>query len=98
MRELQAKPGAIPGWKVVEGRSVRVWADNAAHVLINKCGIDPYERKLLGIGAVEKLLGKDQAKEVMPTITSKSAGKPTLAPEDDPREAINTGLAFSAET
>ncbi len=97
MQQLTATPGSIPGWKLVEGRSVRTWTDNAAHVLINKCGIDPYERKLMGIGAIEKLLGKDQSKEVMPIITVKGKGKPTLAPEADPREAINTGPAFDVE-
>lgn len=82
----------IPGWKAVEGRKTRVWDDpGAAFTDITTAGIDEamlYERKPLTLAAVEKLLGKTRFAEVAGTHVTVSAGKPTLAPESDHREAI----------
>lgn len=47
------------GFKVVEGRSNRKYKDEKAVAdTVSKAGYDPYEPKLLGITAMEKLLGK----------------------------------------
>ncbi|MGC4441084.1 DUF2800 domain-containing protein, partial [Streptococcus suis] len=49
----------IPGYKLVEGRSVRKFSDEAAvSQIMIEAGFDPYEKKLLPITAMTKLLGK----------------------------------------
>lgn len=83
----------IPGWKVVEGRSNRKYSGTEEEI-VKQCegaGYDQsllYERKLLTITAMEKLMGKKQFSEVLGAYVEKPAGKPTLAPEDDKRPAI----------
>jgi hypothetical protein len=76
------------GYKLVEGRSIRKWNAKAEHKLIRKLGTKAYSRKLIGIGAAEKELGKDFIKE----LTIKPEGKPTLAPSSDKRSAIDSDL------
>lgn len=47
------------GWKLVEGRSNRKYTNDAAVAeAVTKAGFDPYERKLLGVTAMQKLLGQ----------------------------------------
>lgn len=58
-------------------------------------GKDPYEKKLLGITALEKLLGKAKFVELIGPYVIKPAGKPTLVPESDKREPI--GCEFKEE-
>lgn len=79
------------GWKVVEGRSVRRYIDEekAAEAVI-ALGLDPYEKSILGITAMEKLIGKKLFKEKLGDLVAKAPGKPTLAPLSDKRKAINT--------
>ena len=49
------------GWKLVEGRANRRYTDEAAVAqAVISSGHDPYERKLLGITAMERMLGKKQ--------------------------------------
>lgn len=46
------------GFKLVEGRSNRRYSNEAAVIdAVEKAGFDPYEKKLLGITAMQKLLG-----------------------------------------
>jgi hypothetical protein len=80
-----------PGFKLVEGRSIRRYTNegDVASAVI-KAGGDPYEKKLLGITAMQKLLGKSQFEQLLGGLLEKPAGKPTLVPEDDKRPAINT--------
>jgi len=82
----------IPGWKAVEGRSVRQFMDweKAFQVLIEN-GIDEallYERKPITLAATEKLLGKKKFEELLGQFVERPPGKPTLVPVDDKREAI----------
>ena len=63
------------------------------HMLIlfaRHAGFDPYERKLLGITAMQKLLGKARFDELLTAYIEKPQGKPTLVPESDKRPAMNT--------
>jgi hypothetical protein len=91
-----------PGWKLVEGRSNRKYADDAKVVTVL---VDAgYERKLvlkpeepLGITAMEKLLGKRPFADLLATLVIKPAGKPVLTPESDPRPAFNTTAAAVAD-
>jgi hypothetical protein len=85
--------GEIPGWKLVEGRSVRTITDtDKAFSVLTGSGYDSdllYERKPLGLTALEKLCGKKKLTELIGTYITKPAGKPTLAPESDKRKAYS---------
>ena len=87
----------IPGWKAVEGRSVRQFDDvDQAFSDLKAAGIDEallYERKPLTLTAVEKLLGKAQFAELCGAPIIKPHGKPALAPESDKRPAYSRAAA-----
>ncbi len=79
------------GWKLVEGRSNRKYiSDSAVADTVSKSGIDPYEHKILGVTAMQKLLGKSRFDELLATYIEKPQGKPTLVPESDKRPVMNT--------
>lgn len=82
--------GKIPGWKLVEGRSVRTITDTEkAFAELTAAGFESdllYERKPLGLTALEKLCGKKKLTELIGSYIVKPAGKPTLAPETDKRK------------
>ena len=82
----------VAGWKAVEGRSNRAFADqDRAFEIIKASGVDEnmlYERKPITLTAVEKLLGKKEFAELLADQIIKPPGKPTLAPETDNRKAI----------
>lgn len=78
------------GFKLVEGRSNRRYTDEAAVTqVVTNAGFDPYERKLLGITAMQKLLGKSRFEELLSAYIEKPQGKPTLVPESDKRPVMN---------
>lgn len=82
------------GFKLVEGRSNRKYKDEleVAKKLTEE-GFDEamlYERKLLGITNMEKLVGKKRFAEVLKDLIIKPQGKPVLVPDDDPRDEINS--------
>lgn len=80
-----------PGFKIVEGRSNRKYTDDAAvATAVTDAGYDPYEKKVLGITDMTKLLGKKKFEEILGSLITKPAGKPVLVPESDKRPAINT--------
>ena len=82
---------SYPGFKVVEGRSVRKYVDDTAVAdAVTKAGYDPYEQKVLGITAMTQLLGKKKFEEILGSLITKPQGKPVLVPESDKRPAINT--------
>lgn len=92
----------IPGFKVVEGRSNRKYADeDAAAKALRKAGYkvsDIYKPKaLLGITAMEKLLGKHKMETLIAPYITKPPGAPTLVPETDKRPAINTADQAAAD-
>lgn len=77
-------------WKLVEGRSNRKYSNEAAVIqAVSEAGFDPYEKKLLGITALQKLLGKTRFDELLTGLIEKPQGKPTLVPESDKRPAMN---------
>lgn len=79
------------GFKVVEGRSVRKYTNDAAvATTVENAGYDPYERKVLGITAMTSLLGKKKFEELLGGMITKPPGKPTLVPDSDKRPALNT--------
>lgn len=78
------------GFKLVEGRSNRRYTDEAAVTqTVTNAGFDPYEHKLLGITAMQRLLGKKRFDELLSAYIEKPQGKPTLVPESDKRPVMN---------
>ena len=79
------------GWKLVEGRSNRKYTSEAVvAATVEGAGFDPYERKVLGVTAMQKMLGKTRFEELLAPYIEKPQGKPTLVPESDKRPAMNT--------
>ena len=80
-----------PGWKLVEGRSNRRYSSpEAVASIVEKAGYDPYEKKLLGITAMQKQLGKKRFEELLGGYIEKPQGKPVLVPASDKRPEFNT--------
>jgi len=80
-------------WKVVEGRSVRKYSDEAAVAkAVEDAGYDPFERKLLTITAMEKLFGKKTFEALLGDMVVKPSGKPTLVPRSDKRPEMTTAI------
>ena len=80
-----------PGWKMVEGRSIRKYTNEALVAsTVEGAGFDPYEKKVLGITAMQKMLGKTRFEELLSPYLEKPQGKPTLVPASDKRPALNT--------
>ncbi len=76
-------------YKLVEGRSVRKYAndDEVIQAVLN-AGLDPYEKKLMGITGMTKALGKKKFEELLGGMIIKPQGKLTLVPISDKRQAI----------
>ncbi|MFC0301871.1 DUF2800 domain-containing protein [Virgibacillus soli] len=83
------------GFKVVEGRSNRKYADEEAVAeAAKKAGYeDIYKQSLLTITNMEKLMGKKKFNEVLGDFIIKPSGKPTLVPVSDKRPEINISTA-----
>ena len=80
-----------PGFKLVEGRSNRKYTDeDAVAKTVSDAGFDPYEKKIMGITAMTKLLGKKKFDELLKGLICKPPGKPSLVTEDDERPEMNT--------
>ena len=83
----------IPGWKLVEGRSVRKYVseDKVAEKLKAEGYAEAtiYEKVLLGITKMEKAIGKKLFADLLGDLVVKPAGAPTLAPETDTRKPYN---------
>jgi hypothetical protein len=81
-----------PGYKLVEGRSNRVYTDETTVAArVKDAGFEPYKPlEVLGITAMEKLLKPKTFKELLADLLDKPPGKPTLAPVEDKRPEINS--------
>lgn len=84
-----------PGFKLVEGRSNRVYTDESqAAVRLTEAGYkteDIYKPiTLKGITDIQKLLGKKKFTELLDDLIAKPQGKPALVPEDDKRPEWNS--------
>lgn len=84
----------FPGFKLVEGRSVRTISDKE-QAIVRLASRDYLESvylkapELRTITELEKNLTKKGFKELLGDLVIKPKGKPTLVPEDDPRPAMN---------
>jgi hypothetical protein len=93
----QAMDGVfIPGFKLVEKRGIRKWVkeETVATELqaFGLDGSDMFSRKLKSPAAIEKLIGKQEMKEMDHLHRKESSGL-TLVPEADKRHAIAQGSA-----
>lgn len=81
----------IPGYKVVEGRSKRVFTDTKAVVdtAIQNGYTDLYKQTLITLTEFEKMMGKKKFNELLGEYVAKPPGKLALVPESDPREPVD---------
>lgn len=98
---VQARDHGVkfPGWKLVEGRSIRRYTDpdkveetlRAAKYRVK----DIFKTELIGISAMEKLLGKKKFRELLEDqgLVEKPQGKPVLVVETDKRPELNSAAA-----
>lgn len=91
----------VEGWKMVEGRSNRRFADELKVVAAMKsAGYDEgllYERKLITLTQMEKDFGKKAVAETLGELIVKPQGKPTLAPAKDKRPEFRPEEQLLAE-
>lgn len=89
------------GYKLVEGRSLRQLTDedSAVRILLeNGVAEDAlYTRSLVGIPAMEKLVGKRRLAELLKDHIVKPQGKPTLVRDTDKRPALNSTEAAAQD-
>lgn len=82
------------GYKLVEGRSVRKFSDEAkVEVAAKEAGYtDIYNKSLITLTAFEKLMGKKTFADVLGQYVTKPAGRLTLVPVSDkrPEVSVNT--------
>ena len=82
------------GYKLVEGRSVRKFSDEAkVEAAAKEAGYtDIYNKSLITLTAFEKLMGKEAFAEILGQYVTKPAGKLTLVPVSDkrPEVTVNT--------
>ena len=77
-----------PGYKLVAGRSVRRYTSEAEVIkAATQAGYtDIYKTTLLGVGDLEKRMGRKKFSEVLGKYVVKPMGAPQLVPESDPRK------------
>ena len=89
-----------PRYKLVTGRSNRAYGDRdaVAKKLVSLGWSEAviYDRSLLTLTAMEKLVGAKKLEKALDGLIVKPQGKPALVPREDPRPEI--GSAESAQT
>lgn len=91
----------FPGYKLVEGRSVRQITDSQKAIdILSKAGYDEtiYLNKVVklkGLGDLEKFLGKANMSKYLDPVIVKPAGKPALVPESDKRPEMSRADDFA---
>jgi len=95
LSEAALKQKKWPGFKLVAGRSNRVYVNPEEIVkALNKAKIAKTlfltEPKLVGIGALEKNIGKSEVNRLLSSYIIKPNGAATLVPEWDKRPALNS--------
>lgn len=86
---------SIPGWKLIEGRSIRKISDpDGVVATLREAGFQDCDifkpKEVRTITELERLVGKRNFPAMLGSYVVKPQGKPTLAPESDPHPAINT--------
>lgn len=80
------------GFKLVMGKSNRKYTSEEEVAAAAKAAgyTDIYKHTLIGITDMERLMGKKEFARILGALVYKPAGKITLVPESDKREAIQT--------
>ena len=83
------------GFKLVMGKSNRKYTSEEEVAAAAKAAgyTDIYKHTLIGITDMERLMGKKEFARILGALVYKPAGKTTLVPESDKREAIQTSTA-----
>ena len=81
----------VPGYKVVEGRSKRIFTDTKAVVdtAIQNGYTDLYKQQLITLTEFEKMMGKKKFAELLGEYVAKPPGKLVLVPDSDPRPPVD---------
>lgn len=80
-------------YKLVEGRSNRKFkSEEEVAKVVSDAGYDPYDKKLLSITDMTKLLGKEKFVELLDKYIYKPQGKPTLVSIEDKRPEMNLAV------
>ena len=89
----------IPGYKVLEGRSKRVFTDIKAVVdtAVANGYTDVYKQQLISLTEFEKMMGKKKFNELLGGYVAKPPGKLALVPDDDPRPAVDVAAVPDQE-
>lgn len=91
----------VPGWKAVEGRSLRVWSDqDKALQALEDSGLPReviYDTVPKSLSQLEKLVGKAEFTARVGAYITKPVGKPTLVEESDKRPPYSPALAAFGE-
>ena len=92
----------FPGFKVVEKQGNRCYSnEHAIELRLKKVGFavkDIFKPKeLLGITAMEKLVGAKRLSELVGGLITRQPSKPSLVPESDKRPALNTAAKAAAD-
>ena len=99
--EVLLSGDAIPGYKVVEGRSIRTWSNqDAALDALQQAGYDRavlYDNVPKTLTQLEKIIGNAKFSELVGQFIVKPQGKPTLADEQDNRKVFNSAASDFAE-
>lgn len=100
-QELLEAGETIPGWKLVEGRSVRkIYKEAEARQILREAGFQPedYDKvELRGITDLTRLVGGAKTfNALLGDLVEKQPGKPALAPADDPRKDYQPAASAEA--
>lgn len=89
----------VRGYKVVEGRSKRVFTDVQAVVdtATQNGYTDLYKQQLISLTEFEKLMGKKKFAELLGPYVAKPPGKLALVPDSDPRPSVEMGSSPDQE-
>jgi hypothetical protein len=89
----------VPGYKVVEGRSKRIFTDTKAVVdtAVANGYTDLYKQQLITLTEFEKMMGKKRFNELLGEYVAKPPGKLALVPENDPRPPVDLASAPDQE-
>lgn len=88
--------GQITGWKLVQKRAQRKWADEAkAEAFLAEAGVPPDVRvvkEVISPAEAEKVLKRLKAGAIPDGLVSKKSSGTALAPADDARPAVETSV------
>lgn len=76
--------GTFEGYKLVEGRSSRIWVDGAESAVYEKLGEEAYKKSFIGVTQADKLLDKD----FVSNFTVKPQAKLQAVRQDDVRKGV----------